>query len=282
MRFYYQVDLDLALDVVSSLAATESQLSEVVVDLRWRIAHLHAIWSGTARIQSLTATTGPGVPSRALVTYGTRASDSGCSRLCWSHSTASRRSSVHEVADQTSASTSQSCSSMLWASSAHGTATPEASTPSEHTSSAPAEVQINEDDYLGRPVDEVAAELRDKGLEVDTQPVDNPGDKDADTVANVRPTAGLVKGDTVTVEYYREPEPTSEPPTTEPTTEPTSEPPSQTPSTTPPATATSTASQAQGTASAAASASPRCESGALPCAVSATFEPAGMSCMGQE
>ena len=34
------------------------------------------------------------------------------------------------------------------------------------------------------------------------------------------PTTGLVEGDTVTVEYYREAEPTSEPPTSEPTSEP--------------------------------------------------------------
>ena len=77
---------------------------------------------------------------------------------------------------------------------------------------APAEVQIDAADYLGRNVDEVAAELRDKGLEVDTQPVDNPGDEEADTVASVQPDQGLVEGDTVTVEYYREAEPTSEPP----------------------------------------------------------------------
>jgi eukaryotic-like serine/threonine-protein kinase len=112
-------------------------------------------------------------------------------------------------------------------------------TPTEETSSAPAEVQINADDYLGRNVDAVATELRAKGLEVDTQPIDNPGDEDADTVAAVRPTTGLVEGDTVTVEYYREAEPTSEPPTTEPTSEP---------PTTPPTTPTapeSTASDAQ-------------------------------------
>ncbi len=86
-------------------------------------------------------------------------------------------------------------------------------TPSEESSSAPAEVQINAADYLGRNVDVVATELRAKGLKVDTQPIDNPGDEDADTVAAVSPTAGLVEGDTVTVEYYREAEPTSEPPT---------------------------------------------------------------------
>ena len=34
------------------------------------------------------------------------------------------------------------------------------------------------------------------------------------------PTSGLVEGDTVTVEYFREAEPTSEPPTSEPTSQP--------------------------------------------------------------
>ena len=106
-------------------------------------------------------------------------------------------------------------------------------TPTEETSAAPAEVQINEGDYLGRNVDAVATELRAKGLEVDTQPIDNPDGEEADSVASVRPTTGLVEGDTVTVEYYREPAPTSEPPTSEPTSdppssEPTSEPPSST------------------------------------------------------
>ncbi len=115
-------------------------------------------------------------------------------------------------------------------------------TPTEETSSAPAEVEINEGDYLGRNVDVVASELRDKGLEVDTQPIDNPGDEEADTVASVSPTSGLVEGDTVTVEYYREAEPTSEPPTTEPT----SEPPTSAPTTpTTPTAPTSSASDAQ-------------------------------------
>ena len=77
-------------------------------------------------------------------------------------------------------------------------------TPTEETSAAPAEVQINEGDYLGRNVDAVATELRAKGLEVDTQPIDNPDGEEADSVASVRPTTGLVEGDTVTVEYYRE------------------------------------------------------------------------------
>jgi serine/threonine-protein kinase len=124
------------------------------------------------------------------------------------------------------------------------------SSPTQETSSAPAEVQINEDDYLGRPVDQVAEELRAKGLKVDTVPVDNPGDEKADTVAAVHPTTGLHEGDTVTVEYYREAEPTSEPPSTEPT----SAPPSDTSSPSAGGSPSGSASEAPQTASATTSA----------------------------
>jgi serine/threonine protein kinase len=128
-------------------------------------------------------------------------------------------------------------------------------TPSEESSSAPAEVQIDEGDYLGRNVDEVATELRAKGLKVDTEPIDNPGDQDADTVASVSPTTGLVEGDSVTVEYYRDAEPTSEPPSSEPTSEPPSS-----EATTPSAPA-STASQATETPSTSAPAASASGSG---------------------
>jgi serine/threonine-protein kinase len=114
-------------------------------------------------------------------------------------------------------------------------------TPSEQSSSAPAEVQIDEGDYIGRDVDQVVAELHAKGLKVTTQPIDNPGGKQADTVASVSPTTGLVEGDTVTVEYYREAAPTSEPPSSEPTSAPPSSN-TSTPST--PSAPASTASQA--------------------------------------
>ncbi len=85
-----------------------------------------AIWSGTARIQSDTATTGPGASKSTDVTYGTRAGSDGYSRLCDSTASASRRSSVHEVADHASADTPQSAASSCCARSAHGIATPEA------------------------------------------------------------------------------------------------------------------------------------------------------------
>jgi eukaryotic-like serine/threonine-protein kinase len=105
-------------------------------------------------------------------------------------------------------------------------------TPSETASSEPEPINLDADDYVGRDVDEVSADLRDLGLKVDARPVDNPGDKDADTVKSVSPTSGLTEGASVTVEYYREAEPTSEPPssTPPPTPSPT---PSSTPSATP-------------------------------------------------
>jgi WXG100 family type VII secretion target len=53
--FSYAVDLDLARDVVGSLTAAESSLDEVVVDLRWRVAHLHELWAGTAAAAHLEA-----------------------------------------------------------------------------------------------------------------------------------------------------------------------------------------------------------------------------------
>ena len=124
-------------------------------------------------------------------------------------------------------------------------------TPSEPSSSAPAPVQINEGDYLGRNVEEVAADLRDLGLKVDTQPVDNPDGEEADTVSSVSPTSGLVEGDTVTVEYYREAEPTSEPPSSDTSTPS----PSPSDSSSPPPSPSSSASQAQETPSDSASSS---------------------------
>src|SRR5215831_14928194 len=85
-----------------------------------------AIWSGTALIQSDTATTGPDVSDSEEVTYGTRGGSDGCSRFHDSQASASRRSSVQDVADHTSAGTPQSRASISWAATAWRTATPEA------------------------------------------------------------------------------------------------------------------------------------------------------------
>src|SRR5579862_10005361 len=60
-----------------------------------------AIWSGTALIQSDTATTGPAASARAEDTYGTRDGRPGFSMFHASQASASRRSSVQDVADHT-------------------------------------------------------------------------------------------------------------------------------------------------------------------------------------
>jgi len=138
-------------------------------------------------------------------------------------------------------------------------------TPTKESSSAPAEVVIDEDDYLGRDVDEVAAELKGLGLKVETRPVDNPDGKDADTVAAVHPDGRLAEGDTVTVDYYREAEPTSEPPSSEPTSEPptsaTTSPTTPTATSSQPSSPATTASQATDTPQATAPGSPGAAAG---------------------
>jgi WXG100 family type VII secretion target len=53
--FSYAADLPLARDVVASLAAVEAELSDVVLDLRWRVARLHETWAGTAAAAHLEA-----------------------------------------------------------------------------------------------------------------------------------------------------------------------------------------------------------------------------------
>jgi WXG100 family type VII secretion target len=55
MTFSYSVDLELASRVVNSLAAVDSQLSDVVVDLRWRVAQLHQVWTGATAAAHLEA-----------------------------------------------------------------------------------------------------------------------------------------------------------------------------------------------------------------------------------
>jgi WXG100 family type VII secretion target len=55
VTFSYAVDLELASSVLSSLASVESGLSEVVVDLRWRIDRLHSIWDGHAAAAHVSA-----------------------------------------------------------------------------------------------------------------------------------------------------------------------------------------------------------------------------------
>jgi eukaryotic-like serine/threonine-protein kinase len=98
-------------------------------------------------------------------------------------------------------------------------------TPSPTESASPEPIELDPDDYIGRDVDEVISDLRQLGLGVDAKPVDNPGDKETDTVESVAPTSGLAEGDTVTVTYFSAPEPTPEPtPSNTPTPTPPTDP----------------------------------------------------------
>jgi serine/threonine-protein kinase len=102
---------------------------------------------------------------------------------------------------------------------------PTESGPSEtQTTQGPDTVEVNEGDYVGRPVDDVVAELQNLGLNVQRNQLDNPGDQEEGIVDGVNPSGTLEEGDSVTVSFWgpapEEPTPT-EP--TEPTlpTEPT-------------------------------------------------------------
>ncbi|KRF37561.1 serine/threonine protein kinase [Nocardioides sp. Soil805] len=109
-------------------------------------------------------------------------------------------------------------------------------TPSESPSETPTEtpetttVEVDEAAYLGRDVKEVEAALRELGLKVRKEKVDNPGDETQDAVLGVDPSGTLEEGDTVTVSYWDKPAPTETP--TTPTETPT-ETPTQTPTETP-------------------------------------------------
>ena len=79
--------------------------------------------------------------------------------------------------------------------------------PPPPTSEAPQTVQINRDDYIGRNVDEVRAELEAAGLVVSTQqgaPATNPDQ--ANTVSDVNPSGPLPIGSTITVTFLGAPE----------------------------------------------------------------------------
>ncbi len=72
---------------------------------------------------------------------------------------------------------------------------------------------MNKGDYVGRPAGDASKDLRALGLKVQQRTVDNPGDEDENTVADVNPTGDVRKGSTVTLSVYGKPQPT-EPPTT--------------------------------------------------------------------
>jgi eukaryotic-like serine/threonine-protein kinase len=77
-------------------------------------------------------------------------------------------------------------------------------------------VQVDESDYVGRDVGEVENELKDLGLQVKKDELDNPGDEEENTVESVDPSGTLQEGDTVTVSYWGKPPPEEQTVPTEP------------------------------------------------------------------
>jgi tRNA A-37 threonylcarbamoyl transferase component Bud32 len=66
-------------------------------------------------------------------------------------------------------------------------------------------VRVRRAAYVGQPVDEVRSALRDKGLKTTTDTQDNPGDQEADTVADLSPTGQVKKGATIALQVWGEP-----------------------------------------------------------------------------
>jgi serine/threonine-protein kinase len=76
-------------------------------------------------------------------------------------------------------------------------------------------VRVRKAAYVGEPVGEVRAALRKKGLKTRVESATNPGEEQADTVADLSPTGTVEKGATITLQVW------GEPPASEPTTDPT-------------------------------------------------------------
>jgi eukaryotic-like serine/threonine-protein kinase len=104
--------------------------------------------------------------------------------------------------------------------------------PSSTPSPTPEQVEVQAADYVGRPAAAVRGDLESLGLRVAQRTVDNPGDQETGTVADLTPTGLLDKGTTVTMSVYRAaPSPTSTPSSTPSSTGSPSTSPSSSPST---------------------------------------------------
>jgi serine/threonine-protein kinase len=79
------------------------------------------------------------------------------------------------------------------------TSTPSASASADHR------VRVDPADYVGRPQDEARKSLEDLGLRVQVTTVDNPGDQQKDTVADVSPSGRVDPGTTITLSVYGDP-----------------------------------------------------------------------------
>ncbi|PKH38252.1 serine/threonine protein kinase [Nocardioides alpinus] len=79
-------------------------------------------------------------------------------------------------------------------------------TPSE-TATEPASVEVDPAAFVGRKVKDVEKELADLGLVPELVELENTGEAEKDTVADVSPSGTLTEGDTVTVSYFGKPPP---------------------------------------------------------------------------
>ena len=84
-------------------------------------------------------------------------------------------------------------------------------TPTESPTESPTEEEdtfdLDEDDYVGRDVKDVESELKDLGLRVSKEKLENDGSHEENAVESVDPTSDLQEGDTVTVTYWDKPNP---------------------------------------------------------------------------
>jgi serine/threonine-protein kinase len=84
-------------------------------------------------------------------------------------------------------------------------------TPSETTepSPEPTTVEVDPADYIGLKAKDAEKRLRELGLVPELVELENTGEAEKDTVADVQPSGTLEEGDTVTVSYYGKPPPGS-------------------------------------------------------------------------
>ncbi len=89
-------------------------------------------------------------------------------------------------------------------SSAPATSEAPSETPSETATEAET-VDVDADDYVGRPVDDVVAELEALGLKTKTKEQENLGTEEAGTVDALDPTGTVEEGTSITVTYWGDP-----------------------------------------------------------------------------
>jgi serine/threonine protein kinase len=70
------------------------------------------------------------------------------------------------------------------------------------TNSGQDTVRVRASDYIGEPVGKVKSALSAKGLKTKTNEIDNSGDHDAGTVADLDPTGQVAKGATITLDVW--------------------------------------------------------------------------------